>query len=136
MPNTHHSPGSRSSKRLRKSDSAAATEVNTDKDNDNRTAHIQKKNGGGAKDGTKKNQSLRGKVVEYENPLTNRLAYGLVGRFSKAERGYRVKFIYADDKLPRTYAKTLAHEWVEDNQVHDAAARAWIGRGIAQAQRN
>ena len=64
MPNTHHSPGSRSSKRLKKIDRAAATDKNTDKDNDNRTAHIQKKKGGGAKDGTNKNQSLRGKVVE------------------------------------------------------------------------
>jgi len=126
MRNTHQSPGSRSSKRLKKTDSASATAKNKDKDNDNRTSHVHKNNGGGVKDGTKKNPSLRGKVVEYENILTNRLAYGLVGRFSKAERGYLVQFIYADDKLPRTYAKTLAQEWVESNLVHDASAKAWI----------
>jgi hypothetical protein len=126
MRNTHQSPGSRSSKRLRKNDSAPATETNTDKDQGKRTAHKHNNNGGGEKNGTKKIHSLRGKVVESANPLTNRLAYGLVGRFSKAERGYLVQFIYADGKLPRTYAKTLAQEWVEDNQVDDAAAKAWI----------
>ncbi len=80
------SPGGRQSLRLRKNNMPSETEQQSDKDKNNRNAHKDKTNCARDKAADTNVQSLRGKVVEYVHPDTNRQAYGLVGRYYKAEK--------------------------------------------------
>jgi hypothetical protein len=87
-----------------------------------------------AKSGTNTNKdektqvpiSLRGSVVRYTDPDTQRTANGIIGRYNKEAKKYEVDFTFLDGEAPKTSIDFCTYEWIEEHMIDNDTARAWI----------